>query len=220
MINNKIRILVADDHTLFRSGIINLLSNEKDIFVIGEAETGGDLVNKYFSLKPDLVLADISMPDINGIEALKNIKENDPSASFLFLSMHDDEEYISYCYQAGGMGLISKKVLKGELLFAIRTISEGKKYFGAEMTEEKLQKMSFKEKSENKSDLNRLTPREKDILKMISEGCTSEEIAEKLFLSKRTIDSHRGHLIQKLNLKSLPELIKYAINFYSDENSK
>jgi two-component system response regulator NreC len=220
MDNNRIRILVADDHTLFRSGIINLMSDEKDIFVVGEAETGEELINKYIALKPDIVLADISMPGINGIDALKKLKESDPSVKFLFLSMHDDEEYISYCYKAGGMGLISKKVLKGELLFAIRTINEGKKYFGANVTEEKLKEILFKEKVKgafNNSDDNLLTPREKEILKMISDGYTSSEIAEKLFLSKRTIDTHRTHLIQKLNLKSLPELIKYAINYYSDE---
>jgi two-component system, NarL family, response regulator NreC len=218
MVNNRIRILVADDHTLFRSGIITLLSDEKDIFIVGEAETGEDLISKYLTLKPDIILADISMPVMNGIDALKKLKEKDPLVKFLFLSMYDDEEYISHCYKAGGMGLISKKVLKGELLYAIRTVNEGSKYFGADITEDKLRTIQYKEEKRsvhNRSDENLLTPREKEILVMIAEGFTSTEMAEKLFISKRTVDTHRTHLMQKLNLKSLPELIKFAINFNS-----
>jgi len=223
MDNYKIRILVADDHNLFRNGIINLLSDEKDIFVVGEAESGEDLIKKYFQLKPDMVLADISMPDMNGIEALKKIKEDDQSVKFLFLSMYEGDEYIYYCYNIGGMGLISKKVFKGELLFAIRTVSEGRKYFGINITEEKLNEILERY---NKNNLyiepfnEFLTPREKQILNLISEGCTSNEIAEKLYLSKRTIDTHRTHLMQKLNLKSFPELIKYAINYSFSEKSE
>lgn len=216
--NEKIRILVADDHNLFRSGIISILSEEKEIFIIGEAETGEELIDKYFRLKPDIVLADISMPDMTGIEALEKILRDDSSAKFLFLSMHEGDEYIYYCYNAGGMGLISKKVLKGELLFALKVVYENKKYFGVDVTEERLRKISDKYKKDTRREIKKdgLTPREKQILNLISEGCTSNEIAEKLFLSKRTIDSHRTHLMQKLNLKSFPELIKYAINFSSE----
>jgi two-component system, NarL family, response regulator NreC len=223
MDNTRIRILVADDHNLFRSGIINLMNDEKDIFVIGEAGSGEELIKKYSQLKPDIVLADISMPDMNGIEALKKIKEEDKSAKFLFLSMHEGDEYIYYCYNAGGMGLISKKVLKGELLFAIRTVSENKKYFGINITEEKLNEIleRYDKKNLYPEIINDyLTPREKQILSLISEGFTSNEIAEKLYLSKRTVDTHRTHLMQKLNLKSFPELIKYAINFSFAEKSE
>jgi len=223
MDNTRIRILVADDHNLFRSGIINLMNDEKDIFVIGEAGSGEELIKKYSQLKPDIVLADISMPDMNGIEALKKIKEEDKSARFLFLSMHEGDEYIYYCYNAGGMGLISKKVLKGELLFAIRTVSENKKYFGINITEEKLNEIleRYDKKNLYPEIINDdLTPREKQILNLISEGFTSNEIAEKLYLSKRTVDTHRTHLMQKLNLKSFPELIKYAINFSFAEKSE
>jgi two-component system response regulator NreC len=219
--HNKIRLLVADDHNLFRSGIINLLSDEKDIFVVGEAASGKELIERYFELKPDIVLADISMPDMDGIEALKKIKEKDPGVKFLFLSMYEGEEYIYYCNSAGGKGLISKKVLKGELLFGLQTVAENGKYFGTEIDEKKLEEISKKyNKKINPDDLtsDSLTPREKKILELIGEGFTSNEIAEKLFLSKRTIDTHRTHLIQKLNLKSLPELIKYAITFNISNN--
>lgn len=220
MNNKKIRILIADDHTLFRSGVINLLEGEKDIFIIGEAGTGQEMIIKYFELNPDIVLADISMPEIDGVNALKEIKKTDPSAKILFLSMFEGDEYIHYCYKADGMGLISKKVSKGELLFSIRTVYEGNKYFGANMTEEKIEEIIKTFESENvqiKDESAYLSPREKQVLKMIGEGLTSNEIAEKLFVSKRTIDTHRTNLIEKLKLKSLPELIKYAINFSQSE---
>lgn len=226
MSNTRIRILAADDHNLFRSGIINLLENENDIFIVGEAETGEELIKKYFELKPDIVLADISMPVINGIDALREIKKNDDNTKFLFLSMHEGEEYIYYCYKAGAKGLISKKVLKGELLYAIRTINEGNQYFGVGVTDDEIKEILNKyDKREVKTRFKEvkndiLTEREIQILKLISDGLTSAEIAEKLFVSKRTIDSHRTNIMQKLNLKSLPELIKYAINYNLTDNSK
>jgi DNA-binding NarL/FixJ family response regulator len=225
MNDSLIRILVADDHNLFRSGIINLMENEKDIFVVGEAENGEELIKKYFELKPDIVIADISMPGINGIDALTEIKKKDNDVKFLFLSMFEGEEYIYSCIKAGGMGLISKKVLKGELLYALKTVSAGNRYFGADVSEEELNKILNKYdretlKPEFKNKNNLLTERESQILKLISEGLTSNEIAEKLFISKRTIDSHRTNIMQKLNLKSLPELIKYAINFNLTDNTE
>jgi len=218
----RIRLLIADDHNLFRSGIINLLENEKDIFVIGEAATGEEMVSKYFELKPNIILADISMPELNGIEALQKIRLRDNSVKVLFLSMFEGEEYIYYCIKAGSMGLISKKVMKGELLYAIKSVHEGKRYFGIDLTEEKILKIINRFDKGNievdfKDDV--LSPREIQILKFISDGLTSNEMAEKLFISKRTIDTHRTHMMQKLNLKSLPELIKYAINRNLTEKS-
>ncbi|OGU29504.1 MAG: hypothetical protein A2057_14055 [Ignavibacteria bacterium GWA2_35_9] len=216
MNDNGIRILIADDHNLFREGIINLLETEIDVFIVGEADTGESLVIKYFELKPDVVLADISMPVLSGIDALKKLKELGESPKFLFLSMYDGDEYIYYCAKAGCYGLISKKVMKGELLFAIKTVNEGNKYFGMNITEKRVREIinNFDKKVERTGTGNELlTPREEQILRLISEGLTSSEIAERLLVSKRTIDTHRTHLIQKLNLKSLPDLIKYSINF-------
>jgi two-component system response regulator NreC len=223
MDEEKIRLLIADDHNLFREGIINLFETEKDIFVVGEVDTGEVLLTKYFDLKPDVVIADISMPVMSGIDALKKLIELGTSPKFLFLSMYDGDEYIYYCAKAGGMGLVSKTVMKGELLYAIRTVKEGKKYFGMNMTEDKVKELidNFDKKAERSGTRNELiTPREEQILKLISEGLTSSEIAERLYVSKRTIDTHRTHLMQKLNLKSLPELIKYSINFCTVDKSR
>ena len=216
-----IRLLIADDHNLFREGIKNLLANEKDIFVVGEADSGESLIKKYIELKPDIVLADISMPPLNGPDALIKLKAMKQSPKFLFLSMFSEDEYIYSCAKAGGYGLISKKINGGELLFAIKTVNEGKRYFGVDKTEENIEEIinDFDKKSKQTRTKHDLTQREEEILKLISKGLTSSEIAEKLFVSKRTIDSHRTHLIQKLNLKSLPELIKYSIDFSSADKS-
>ena len=217
MSKSMIRLFIADDHNLFREGIINLLATEKEIFIVGEVDNGEDLVTKYSELKPDIVLADISMPRLTGIEALRKLKEQGESPKFLFLSMYCEEENIYSCAKVGGRGLISKKITKGELLFAIKTVIEGERYFGADVTEEKINEIidNFDKNAARKKNRYDLTPREEQIVRLISEGLTSSEIADKLLVSKRTIDSHRTHLIQKLNLKSLPDLIKYSIDFCS-----
>lgn len=214
--NQSIRIIVADDHALFRSGIMSLLEDAREIFVVGQVENGQELIDKYFELRPDVILTDISMPIFSGTEAVKTIKEKDPSVKALFLSMHEGEEYIYHCLKAGGSGLVSKNILKGELIFALRTIYNGNKYFGATWTEEKLEALMMKYDSAdlaNPTISSGLSAREIEILKFIGEGLTSSEIAEKTGISKRTIDTHRTHLMQKLNLKNLPELIRYAIQF-------
>ncbi|MGE5354505.1 MAG: response regulator transcription factor [Acidobacteriota bacterium] len=217
---NSIRIVVADDHSLFRSGIISLLEDAAEIFVVGEATDGGDLYEKYFELKPDVILVDISMPGVTGIEAMKKILARDPSAKALFLSMHEGEEYVYHILQSGGKGLISKNVMKGELVYAIKTVYTGKKYFGAYWTDERLEELRQKYSAGDGGGgisiqlaAASLTQREIEILRLIGEGYTSNEIAQKTELSKRTVDSHRIHLMSKLGIKSLPELIKYAIQY-------
>lgn len=216
---NSIRIVVADDHSLFRSGIISLLEDAAEIFVVGEATDGGDLYEKYFELKPDVILVDISMPGVTGIEALKKILARDPSAKALFLSMHEGEEYVYHILKSGGKGLISKNVMKGELVYAIKTVYSGRKYFGAYWTEERFEELREKYSGGDVGGVSNqlaeasLTQREIEILRLIGEGYTSNEIAAKTDLSKRTVDTHRIHLMSKLGIKSLPELIKYAIQY-------
>ncbi|MGE5400235.1 MAG: response regulator [Ignavibacteriales bacterium] len=215
---NNIRIIVADDHSLFRSGIISLLEDAVEIFVVGEAVNGEDLANKYFDLKPDVILVDISMPVLTGIEAMQKISQKDPAVKALFLSMHEGEEYIYHILKAGGKGLISKNVMKGELVYAIKAVNSGRKYFGAYWSEERLQDLINKyELGEEELKIPlvnmTLTLREVEILKLIGEGYTSNEIADRTGLSKRTIDTHRIHLMNKLGIKSLPELIKFAIQY-------
>jgi len=216
-LTQKIRILIADDHALFRSGIKRLLNDDKDIFLVGEAQNGDELVNKYFELKPDLILVDISMPNLSGTDAITKIKKTDKNAKALFLSMHDEEEFIYYILKAGGLGLINKNIMQGELLYAIRQVNEGKLYFGAGVDHTKLKEIQTKydnkySKIFAKDELS-LTDRQKEILIMIGQGLSSEEIAVKLNLSRRTIDTHRIHLMQKLDIDNLPKLMRYAVEY-------
>jgi len=213
---DRIKIIIADDHQLFRSGIISLLSDVNEILVIGEAEDGVELVEKYFKLKPDVMLVDISMPQLSGTSALIKIRKKDEAAKALFLSMYDGEEYVYYCLKAGGAGLINKNIMKGELIYAIKEIYSGRKYF-SKLNEKDLSEIveEYESIANPKIALANvdLSQREEEVLRLIGEGLTSIEISEKLFISKRTVDTHRASLIQKLNLKSFPDLIKYAIKF-------
>jgi DNA-binding NarL/FixJ family response regulator len=216
-----IRILIADDHQLFRSGINSLLDDDSDVVIIGEAETGGQLIEKYFVLQPDIMLLDISMPDMSGIDAFKTIRRKDKDAKALFLSMHDSEEYIYYTYKVGGMGLLSKNTIKGELIFAIKTVYAGNKYFGKKYDLTKLKEIENKYKQSTvfeNDEYVHLTARERKILEYISKGILSNEMAELLGLSKRAIDHSRAKLMQKLNIKSLPEFISYAVKFSMANN--
>lgn len=218
--NKYIRVLLADDHTLFRNGIISLLEGEKDIYVVGEVENGKDLPDKYFEIMPDLVLLDISMPGKSGLEAAREIKQKDHKAKLLFLSMHEEDEYIYHCLKAGAMGLINKNITKGELVLAIKKVSEGLSYFRNNLSEEQIKliynkydRSLYKRPTFTKDSL---TSREKNVIKLIGKGLTSNEIAQQLNISKRTVDSFRSSIMQKLNIKNLPELIKYAIGYLKD----
>ena len=215
--NRIIKILVADDHELFRKGIISLLIAENDIEIIGEANTGKDLISKYQKLKPDLVIADISMPELSGIEAVKILSEEDNKIKVLFLSMYGGEDYIYHCIKSGGSGLVNKDVPQNELIHAIKTVSEGKLYFGSDYTEDKIEDLLNNYEKQLKTislnEIEYLTEKEVEILLLVSEGLTSNEIANKLFISKRTVDTHRTHMAQKLGLKSFPQLLKYAISY-------
>jgi two-component system, NarL family, response regulator NreC len=220
--DKMIRIIVADDHKLFRSGLISLLEDEKDFFIVGEADNGEELLNLYFELKPDVIVVDISMPFLNGVEALVEIKKKDKNVKALFVSMHDSEEYIYYAIKNGAYGLISKNIMKGELTYAIRAANEGKQYFGQNWPEDKLKELvnRFEYLSgRNTEDKPSLSPREREILRNIGEGLTSTEIAAKVHLSKRTVDAHRAHIMRKLEVTTLPELMKYAIKYLQLEKN-
>jgi two-component system response regulator NreC len=215
MLDRNVKILIADDHELFRKGMISLLNSEENIKIIGEANNGKDLIYKYLKLKPDLLIADISMPELSGIEAVKTLYDSDKSIKVLFLSMYNGVDYIYHCIKSGGSGLVNKDIPKKELLNAIDLIINGKKYFGEDYSEDKIEKLLENYEKQLKSIKQegdeQLTDKETEIMLMLAEGLTSNEIADKLFISKRTVDTHRTHIMQKLGLKSGPQLIKYAI---------
>lgn len=216
MSEKPITILMADDHQLFRAGLISLLKDDKEILFIGEAANGDEMIHKYFDLKPDLILIDISMPELSGTMALKEIRALDPKARALFLTMYEGEEYIFYTMKLGGRGLVNKNVMKGELIYAIKEVHAGRRYFGRGYNEAQLEELSIRYEHLAIATIDqytRLSPKERDVLKLIAEGITSAQMAVKLGISKRTVDSHRHNLMDKLKLKSLPELIAYSIRF-------
>ena len=214
--SESIRILIADDHKLFRSGIISLLDDEPEIHVVNEAENGQELIDTYPLFKPDILLLDISMPFINGVEAFKIIKKSDPNVKALFLTMYEGDEYIYYTMKIGAKGLIGKNTMKGELVYAIKSIFEGNRYFGKNCNEEQLKEIDKKYRQiviDELDDFVQLTTTEKSILEYISKGMTSQEIADTLECSKKNVDYHRSKVMQRLSIKTSPELISYAVRF-------
>lgn len=217
MDNKTIRILIADDHELFRKGIISLLINEEKIKIIGEANNGKDLIYKYLRLKPDLVIADISMPELSGLEAVKTLFKQDSKIKVLFLSMYGGVDYIYHCIKSGGSGLANKDIPQKELIRIIELISEGNKYFDKVYSESEIESLIHSYEKQLKTispdGVESLTDKEVEIMLLVSEGLTSNEIADKLCVSKRTVDTHRTHLMQKLGLSSYPQLLKYAFTY-------
>ncbi|MBX2977519.1 MAG: response regulator transcription factor [Ignavibacteriaceae bacterium] len=214
---NKIRIIIADDHTILRQGLVDILDKFEDICVVAEAEDGNSLVSKYFTIHPDLVLSDIEMPNQNGLDAAREILSRDPEAKILFLSMYNSDEDFFKILQTKAYGLVSKEIIKSELVLAIRTVFNGEKYFLGKSSEDIkaiIAKYSLADPDESNNAEARsitLTPTEKNVLMMIADGKTSQEIANISHKSKRTVDSIRSTIMSKLNLHSAPQLIKYAV---------
>lgn len=214
--SKPIRILIADDHKLFRSGIISLLQDVEGILIIAEAEDGHELIKKYSELNPDVILVDISMPGVSGIEAVKTIKKNCKDLKALMLSMYDSDEYVYWAMKSGAKGLLSKNTMTGELVHAIKTVYEGRRYFGFNFNEERLKELEIKYRqliSTDLESLNRLNMKDRSILEFISKGMTSQEIADHFSVSKKSIDYYRARIMNRLQIKSLPELITYAVRY-------
>lgn len=207
----KIRILLADDHTLLRNGISALLEAEQDIVIVGEASDGREAVRLAGQLKPNVVLMDIAMPLLNGLEATRQIKHEHPDINVLVLTMYDNEEYFREMLEVGASGYIIKRAAATELVTAIRAVSNGEAVLSPAITRLLLEDYLTHEARIERDDPNALSAREREVLQLIAEGKTSREIAEMLNLSVKTVQSHRSNLMQKLDLHDRGELIKYAI---------
>jgi DNA-binding NarL/FixJ family response regulator len=207
----KIRVLLADDHRILRDGIRALFDDQADIEVIGEAEDGQTTVKLVAQLQPDVVVMDIAMPLLNGLEATRQIQRDHPQVKVLILTMHENEEYIRQVLAAGALGYVLKDTAARDLLGAIRAVYQGEAVLSPAITrlviEDYLRWGDIR--AEDTSD--GLTPREREVLQLIAEGYTNKEIAEILSLSVKTIQSHRTNLMSKLDLHDRGELIKYAI---------
>lgn len=209
----SIRILIADDHAIVRSGLTMLINSQADMEVIGTAADGKEAYDKALELKPDIVLMDLSMPPgENGLSATQRLKEAAPDIDVLILTMHDDEEYLFRVLQAGASGYVLKSAPDMELLSALRTVAQGAAYLYPSATKsliaEFLQRVK---KGEDADSYQILTEREKETLALIAKGYSNKEIAEQLVVSVKTIESHKAHIMEKLQLKTRPELVRYAL---------
>jgi len=209
---SKINILVVDDHSLVREGIITMLSIYDDFEIIGDAESGEEALRKLEYKLPDVVLLDINMPGMNGIETAKHILADYKSIKIIILSMEVTQDHISEAIKAGVSGYLAKDTKKEILAEAIRKVMQGEQYFGEKISQVIFKGFYRQSKGERVASENKiLSKREVEVLQQIASGLSNREIADKLFISIRTVDAHRNHIMQKLNLKSTAQLVKYAI---------
>ena len=208
----KIRVLLADDHTLIRGGLRLTIEQHADLSVVAEAEDGRQAVALAASLKPDVAVLDIGMPNLNGIEAAKQITQGDSRTAVVVLSMHRDETYILRALKAGVRGYLLKDSAESDLVRAIRSVADGKSFFSPSVSKVLLEDYMRKlQRTGAEDSYDLLTPREREILQLVAEGKSNKEIAADLNLSVYTVETHRANIMEKLQLKSLPELILYAV---------
>lgn len=203
---NEIKLIIADDHELFRNGLAELLRKHDDIKVVKSVGDGiefMELINSQF--EADIVLLDITMPNMDGFQVLKELKTLNSEIKPIVISMHNDGNYIAKCAKMGAHGYLLKNTDEAELILSIRSVNSGKKYFSAEISEKMINFMSTQSISENV-----LSNKETEVLGLISKGLTTKEIASKLFVSSRTIETHRANILKKLEVKNTAELIKKA----------
>ena len=204
-----IRVLIVDDHAIVREGICSLLAKRKDIEVVGQAADGKRAIDAVAQFDPDVVLMDIAMPVMNGLEATREIHARFPSTRILILTQHENKEYILSVLHAGAVGYITKSVRANELIGAIRTVHNEGAYLPPEITHTVVSAMAETPAAESKSSL--LTEREIEVVRLVAEGLSSREIAERLSISVKTVDTHRANILEKVGAHNTAELIKYAI---------
>jgi DNA-binding NarL/FixJ family response regulator len=219
--NEPIRVLLADDHDILRDGLKAVLALAGDITVVGEARTGREAVMETERLRPDVVLMDISMPELDGVEASRRIRQQTPDTRVLFLTMHEAEEYFFRALQAGAAGYVIKRTAAADLLAAVRAVARGESFLSPSMARALVNdyaERSVRSTSSATSDeLNTsdsyatLTSREREILQLVGEGNTNQEIAARLRLSIKTVQSHRAAVMMKLGLRDVTHLVRYAV---------
>ncbi len=213
--DQRITVLVADDHDLLRYGIRSMIDSADDIEVIGEASSGDEAIALYQKKRPDVCILDITMPERNGIETTREILDFDPHARILILTMHIGEEYLNEVINAGANGYMMKDSARNELLESIRAVRRGEKVFSQSVS--RFMNTCYVRQVQSGRDQDKaaspqLTRREREILQLIAEGNTSAEISDKLFISPRTVDTHRANLMSKLDIRNTAGLVRYAID--------
>lgn len=223
-----IRIVLVDDHDILRQGLVLLLDAQPDMQVVGEARSGTEAVTEVDRLKPDVAVIDISMPGMDGLEACRRIRGQHPSTQILILTMHESEEYFLEALRMGAAGYIVKKAAPAELCHAVRTLAHGeaflypglakaliRAYLGAipktSVLPKRQKNLSEQKNSSQATPLSILTPRELEVLKLVAEGRTSQEIADQLVLSIKTVQAHRANVMEKLGLQDVTHLVRFAV---------
>ena len=208
----KGKIVIAEDHTILREGLRALLYSQEDLEVVGEAGDGREAIRQVEDLMPDLILMDLSMPKINGIEAIREIRKHIPQTRILALTVHKTEEFILEVLQAGADGYISKDASSEELMLAIRSVLKGKRYLCPSLAKVVIEGyLESRRTTESSTPWDTLTKREREILKLIAEGHKNKEIADYLCISVKTVEKHRANLMKKLDLHSAAALTAYAM---------
>lgn len=207
---SKIRVVIADDHDIVRSGIRMMLMAETDIDILGEASDGQEALQLCRALQPDVIILDVQMPDMNGIEAARKIVE-ETKTYVLALTIHEDEQYFFQMLDAGALGYVPKRAAPDELVTAIRIVAKGQVFLYPSMASALVSDYLSRVESGEEANNDELTPRQQEVLTLIAEGFMNREIAERLTISVKTVERHRENIMNRLNLHSRTELVKYAI---------
>jgi len=210
----NIKVLLAEDHTIVRKGLRSLLEDEEGIEVIGEAEDGREAIKLAEKLHPDIVVMDIAMPGLNGLEATRQLRKLYPEIKILILSVYANEEYVFQTLQAGAEGYLVKKAAPSELILAIKAVHQGNSFLSPSISRTVIDEYirRAEEISEGDDTFKNLTARETEVLQLIAEGRKTREIAELLYISIKTVETHRAHIMDKLGIHSTAELTQYAIS--------
>jgi DNA-binding NarL/FixJ family response regulator len=210
-----IRVLIAEDHLMVRAGIRALLEKAGDIYVMGEASNGQEAIEMTEALKPDVLIMDIMMPRMNGIQAAENLRDMKLPTRILLLSMYSDEGFVHQALQYGVKGYVLKSSVSDELLWAVRAVASGKTYLSSPVSEIVVESSIHPHSAQPDGDpLSNLSPREKEILQLIAEEHTSAEIGKMLFISEKTVEKHRTKLMEKLNVRNLAGLVRLAVKYH------
>ena len=208
----KIKIIIADDHTIFRQGLRMLLAQEDDMEVVGEAADGIEALELAKKHNPDIILLDIAMPNMDGVQVAGKIKKSLPQIKIIVLTSYSDDQFLYEFLKLGVSGFVLKDLASQELIYSIRKSHEGMVFFDPSVSKKVLEK--FTQVSGGKSDFvnyGKLSDREKEVLRLVAEGCATKEVAEKLYISPKTVENHRANIMKKLNIRDRTGLTKYAL---------
>lgn len=209
--NGKIKVLVVDDHAIVREGVKMVLETDAELQVVGEAASGEEAIDLVRELTPDVVVMDIGMPGLSGFEATRRIRESRPEVNVLALTVHDSEAYVFQMLQAGAVGYVLKRAAAPEVIRAVKAAHRGEALLHPSVAKLLIQDYLTRAERGEEVTYDKVSEREREILKLIAEGLTNKEIAEKLFLSVKTVQAHRANLMRKLGLHDRVELVKYAL---------